>query len=97
MKSIADKICLWDGCGARLWSFVASHNVVTIRLHRVEVPGNLHIIIEGVMNISCQVNWMNTKIRIHETLSGIKIVDFAANVKIDGSSVRLEENVDPVY
>jgi len=40
---------------------------------------------------------MNAKIRIHETPSGIKIVDIAANVKIEGISVRLEENVDPVY
>lgn len=96
MNEIRIALESWRGCSARLWSFTSSHNMAIIRLHRVGVRGNLHLIVSGVKEIGCPTSWMNATLTVEQVGEDIVLQDAAAIVRILGSSIRIDKDVAPV-
>jgi hypothetical protein len=70
MDSIDDvraELAGWSGTAASLWSYTATHSVLTVRLERQGVKENLHVDCLGVLSLSGRVGGSGVNFVIEET------------------------------
>jgi hypothetical protein len=92
----------WRGGRAKLWAYTVSHSVLTIRIERAGVRGNLHVSCGDLMRIHAPSGWDNVNIEIGLLDNGDEcppfvVRDLGGDVEIICGVAGIAENVKPVY
>src|SRR5687768_10359900 len=88
----------WRGGRARMWEFTISHKVLTIRIEREGVRGDLHVACGDTSHIHGPVDWNDCDIEIVlDQVDGYVVRDVRAGLEIHAGKVEVAENYKPIY
>lgn len=92
----------WQGARAKLWSYSVSHKVLTLRVERAGVRGNLHIGCADLSYLRAPEHWDNCHIDIDLVDDDSRFPNFVvrdrdADVEIVCGVAEIAENVKPIY
>lgn len=106
MESVDDvraELAKWSGSLATVWSYTFSHSVLTIRLVREGVKGNLHLDCLGVVSICGPISRKGARLVVEETtlrrgIPGFHIKDVGEQgMSVHCGDLVLTRDVAPVY
>lgn len=92
----------WRGGRVQLWNYTISHRVLTLRIERVGVRGNLQIGCAELNYIRAPEHWDDCDIEIDlidddSQFPAFVVRDRTADVEIICGVAEIRENVKPIY